>query len=109
MSLVNSTVYSLVRLSLASFVSYRDHFAMLADVIKIEKNKVKSKEIDHIKVFHQCVIIILRNSSKMLGSLKTRDRKRIEDEINQVQPVIFRDDDIQHFRDLDASRIQWKF
>lgn len=82
---------------------------MLSGVVKLERKKLKSKEIDSLKVFHQCVIIILHNSSKALGNLKTKNRQQLKDEIGGVQRMIFRDNDIQHFRDLDASRIQWKF
>lgn len=45
---------------------------------------------------------------KVLHSMKTECREGIEKRINEVQPTILRDDDVQHFREVDASRIQWK-
>jgi hypothetical protein len=45
--------------------------------------------------------------SKMLGRTRAKCVKAMEDEIKQIQSMVIRDEDIQHYRDLDASRIQW--
>lgn len=74
-------------ISLASFPSYRDQFAMLGHLLKQEKWMVQNAETVHKQV---------------LSSIKDEFCDKIEMEIKQLQQAIDREEDICHFRNLDA-------
>ena len=70
---------------------YKDRFALLAEALNKEREER---------------IVANKAQNKILNSLNREFRKKTEQEIETIQEQIFRDEDDEYFRQLDADRLR---
>jgi hypothetical protein len=90
---------------------YSDQFSMLAESLARERENAAARDEARAKVSRHsppptpppvCVCVCLQLS----GQLGRETRQRLEREVTDLQTCLDRDDDVTHFRELDAQQLR---